>query len=504
MADPERSLPDRPQGGVGRAAARGVMLISLGGILERLIGFAALAVVVRLMTVEEAGIAMLAASVFDVILVVSTTGFGERLIQSSSADRTLQGTVFWLKMALCSALAVAFLAASEAIAGLFGEPRIVPLLQAMSGLIVLRALGIVPAALLSRRMRYDLIVAAVLAGSVCSAASGIIVALAGYPIWALVAQFVASSVVFSIIVAIGARWTPVLAFSLAEARSTIAFSSPLLASATLNALSSQASTLMIGVVLPIEQVAVYRIAARLFEVMGQTIVAPVQRVLLTTLSALRSERARMIDALLKMVQVLCAGAFCVFALVGAQGSAVMSVLFGPVWAPSGQVLTLLVFGVVGLIARAFVTTSLAAVGRTRLVLLFTAISLAASLAAVAIAVRFDVRAVAVAQSGVMIATLPVAALMLRQGLGVPVRQTLATVPQPLLAALAGAAASWFLARWLHEAAAFVPLIVRMGGAGLVGLIVFAAAHFALGPRRTRETLRAVRALVTRRGPAAAP
>lgn len=227
MAEAEGRAPaavgQRPQGGLGRAAATSVMWSTLGGVGERLIGFLALAVVVRLMTLEEAGIAMLAASAFDVILVVSTTGFGERIIQNPTLDRRLEGTVFWLKMAVCSVLAVAFFLAAGPIARVFAEPRIVPLLQVMALLIVTRAVPIVPAALLSRSMRYRELTIGTVVTSVASAVAGVAVAAAGYPIWALVGQFMASSLVYSIYVYTITRWAPPFAFSMHEARRTLTF-----------------------------------------------------------------------------------------------------------------------------------------------------------------------------------------------------------------------------------------------------------------------------------------
>lgn len=488
---------DRPQGGVGRAVAKGVVWSTLGGVGERLIGFLALAVVVRLMTLEEAGIAMLAASTFDVILVVSTAGFGERIIQNPRTDRRLEGTVFWLQMAVCGVIAVLFFLAAGPISDLFGEPRVLPLLQVMSVLIVSRAVAVVPAALLARSMKYGWLTAGSLLTSLASAVAGIGIALAGYPIWALVAQFFASSTVFALAVCLVARWLPPLKFSPREAWRTVVFSVPLLGSSLMTALSAQASTLMIGLSLSVDAVALFRVAARLFEVMGQVLVLPVQRVLLATFSVLRDDQVRAQGAFLNMLRVLAAVAFAAYALVGAQAHDVMRILFGPRWEPSGGVLMVLVVGVVGLVARSFVHASLTAVGRTRLVLAYTAATTLGMVAAVSFAARYSEVAVAAAQSGLLLATVPLSLLAFRIAFAIRPGAALACLPQPLLAALAAAVASSFVASWV---APFLPHYPapKVIVAGAAGAVAFAAAHFALGPRRTRQTVGAVLALLRRR------
>jgi PST family polysaccharide transporter len=498
VADAPPPRDGRPQGGIGRTAAKGVVWTTLGGVAERLIGFVALAVVVRLMTIEEAGIAMLAASTFDVILVVSTTGYGDRIIQGPKVDRVLNGTIFWLQMLVCGTLAVAFFLAAPAIARLFAEPRIVPLLQVMAGLIITRAIPIVPAALLARSMRYGLLTIGSLVSGVFSAAAGIVIALAGYPLWALVAQFIASSVSYAVFACIAARWLPPLAFSVREAWRTLKFGAPLFAAGSMTALSAQASTLMIGAWLPIEAVAFYRVAARLFEVMSQVLILPVQRVLLATFSALGGDRARIEEAFLNLLRVLLAVAFAAYALAAAQGVDLMRILFGPAWGESGPILGVLAVGVIGLVPRIFVNPSLTAVGRTQAVLAYTSVVTAAIVAAVAVASPHGVLAVAAAQSAVLVATLPMSLLAFRAAFGIAPLAVLRTLPVPLLAALAAAAASAALSAHLPG----LHMLLRVPAAGMAGAALFVAAHFAIAPRRTMTTLRAIMALRRRDQPMA--
>jgi O-antigen/teichoic acid export membrane protein len=498
MTDPGQvSGTGRPQGGIGRAAAAGVMWTTLGGVFERLVGFLSLAVVVRLMTVEEAGIAMLAASVFDVILVVSSTGYGERIIQNPTIDRVLLGTVFWLQFAVCSAVAVVFYLLAGPVSVLFGEPRIVPLLQAMAVLIVTRALPIVPGALLARAMDYRRLTLATVITSLASAAAGISVALAGHPIWSLVAQFYASSIVYAVVAFALARWLPPLVFSPREAWRSITFGAPLLVAGSMTALSAQASTLMIGAFLPIDAVAFYRIASRLMEVMGQVLIIPFQRVLLTTFSALQPDRARIEEAFLGLMRALATISFAAYALVAAQGPAVMTILFGATWAGSGVILAILAAGVVGVIARTFVPPSLITVGRTRLVLLYTLVVTVALIGVVALASPHGVRAVAWAQAGLLIATLPLSLLAFRLAFSITPWKVLGCLPLPLLSALGGAVVSHLLARWLAGVLPALPLLVRVVAAGAAGAVAFAGVHFLLGPQRTRQTMLSLRKLIAR-------
>lgn len=493
---------DRRRGGVGRAAAKGVAWNTLGSVGDRLIGFVALAIVVRLMRVDEAGVVMLATTLFELVMVVSQAGFGDRVIQHPAPDRRLIGTVYWTHMGLCAVAMALFFLAAPGVAALFGEPRLVPLLQVMSALLVTRAIANLPSALLAREMKFRAFTLAGMAAGLTGAAGGIGVALAGHPMWAVTVQLLVASLVFPALIFRAARWLPPLCFSGTEAWRTLGFALPLVGSAALTNAAQQVSTLLIGFFLPIEQVAVFRLAARLFDVMSHMLVLPVQRVLLTSFARMHHDRARLTDAFLNLLRVTAALACGAYGLVAGQGTAVMSILFGPAWSASGLVLALLALGAPGLVMRAFAAPSLVTVGRTRMVLAFTVATTLVLMALVSLATQSSVEAVAAAQTLTLWLTVPLSLWAFHLAFRVPRREALLTLPQPVLAGLAGAGASFAAAAFLARGWPEAPLLARTFAAGVPGAAAFVAAHFAAGPRRTLSTLRAVLALV-RRPPAPA-
>lgn len=486
-----------PRGGIGRAAAKGVAWNTLGSVGDRLIGFIALAVVVRLMRVDEAGVVMLASTIFELVMVVSQSGFGERVIQHPDPDRRLVGTVYWTHMALCAVAMVLFFLAAPHLAVLFEEPRLVPLLQVMSALLVTRALANMPSALLAREMRYRALTLSGTGASLAGAVGGIGIAFAGYPMWAVTVQLLVASLIFPVLIFRASRWWPPLAFSLAECRLTLGFALPLVGSAGLTNAAQQVSTLLIGFFLPIEQVAIFRLASRLFDVMSHLLVLPVQRVLLAAFGRMRHDRARLTEAFLNLLRVTAALACGVYGLVAGQGTAVMSILFGHVWAPSGIILALLALGAPGLVMRSFANPSLVTVGRTRLVLAFTLAITLVLMLLVGAATQHSVEAVALAQTTTLLLSVPLSLWACSLAFGIPPATALATLPQPAIAGLAAAAASFAAAAWLGRAWPEGSLLLRVLAAGVPGGLAFAVVHVATGPRRTMATLRALMKLVRR-------
>ncbi len=481
-------------GGIGRATASSVAWNVIGQAADRLIGFAAFAIVVRLLRVEEAGLVMLAASAVDLFLALAFSGFGERVIQHRSPDRVLLGTVFWLQVGASVVLTGVFFAAAPAIAMVFGEERLTPLLQGLSALFVTYAAAIVPSALLARALRYKAITLASIAAGLAGGLAGVAVALTVSPLWALVVQRLVASLVYAGLALVAARFVPPLVFSRRQAGETLRFSGPLLGSALVTAVSAQAAPLMVGFFLPIEAVAYFRIASRLNEVINQFLISPINRVFLAVFVIIREDRARARTAFLNVLRVFAAAIYGAYALIGAEAGQVLALLFGPNWAVAGPVFSLLAIGAIGLPARAFVVAALTSAGRTPMVFQFSGTLALGTILATLVGAQHDVLRVAAALSALSIAMILPSLAALRVALGVPALDVLKALAVPLLAGLGAAAATWASGKAF---AGLAPTPLPLFGAWAVGGVTFAALHLGLAPRRTLETIRAVLALVRR-------
>src|SRR5580704_16414759 len=148
-----------------RQAARGV----LWGVVERAssqgIAFLVLLVLARLLGPENYGLVTLAATMalFGQMLLGET--FSQALIQQKELEPAHVSSLFWL-LASSGLVATCILwLASDAAGEIFAQPRLAPILKALSPLLLLSALQAVPIALFRRDLDFRAFAAASVLGT---------------------------------------------------------------------------------------------------------------------------------------------------------------------------------------------------------------------------------------------------------------------------------------------------------------------------------------------------
>jgi O-antigen/teichoic acid export membrane protein len=487
--------PEPPKEGIGRAAVGGVAWNLAGQVLDRVFGFVAFAIVIRLLTVELAGVVMLAASAIDLVAVLAFAGVGDRIIQHHDPDRRVLSTAFWLQLAMTAVLILCIVLAAPTVAFLLGEQRIVPLLYVLAVVLLPQAAAIVPSSILARKLRYRELSLCSLASSFVSAIAGIAVAVAGEPFWALVVQRMVATVAFAALVFWLTRWRPEALFDRPIAADVLRFTIPLLGSALTQSAQSHASTLIIGAFLPVQAVAYYRVAARLNEVVWQFSLGPIVRVFLSVFSLLRADKERARRAFLNILAVVACITYASYALLAGSATEVMVLLFGREWAPAGPVFVLMALAAVMQPVSAFVSPALTAVGRTNLVFVFHLVNLLAMLATVPIAAQFGLMEVLYTTIGLRIVLSPLAFFAVRLAFGVSVQTLLVVLAPPLVAAVAGG----IVADRVIDLAATLPMPATLIVAWSAGGLVFLGVQLALAFRRSVEIVRMLLRMVRRGG-----
>ena len=145
-------------------------------------------VMARLLAPEEFGALAIMLVFVNVGNVVVTSGLNTALVQAEEIDEADLSTVFWLSFGASAVLFLAVFAAAPAIAGFYSMPYIVWPLRALGLLLLITAFNSVQVAIVQRRLQFRKVFNATAAASVASGAVGIVAALAGTGLWALVIQ----------------------------------------------------------------------------------------------------------------------------------------------------------------------------------------------------------------------------------------------------------------------------------------------------------------------------
>jgi len=181
-----------PPPSLRRITVRGAKLAFSGYILSQLGLFGVYVVLARLISPREFGVYAAASVVTGVGSLFAESGMMSALIRRADRIDEAASTAFYSLLLGGVLLSASALALAPAVGLFFGSARVEALSAALSGLLLLRALTVVPDALLQRRFSYARRVAVDPLGALAFAAASIISCANGAGGWGLVAGAYAS------------------------------------------------------------------------------------------------------------------------------------------------------------------------------------------------------------------------------------------------------------------------------------------------------------------------
>lgn len=146
------TTPPTPAPALGQTAGRGLSWMMVNTVGFKLTSFAAQIVLGWYLLKDEFGVYALATGVAAFLTAFGENGVREYLIQRGGRDPTLFGPVFWLALALQSAVGLALAAAAPLGAAAYGDPRVMHLLLVMAASFPFMA----PGAIFRAKVRMDM------------------------------------------------------------------------------------------------------------------------------------------------------------------------------------------------------------------------------------------------------------------------------------------------------------------------------------------------------------
>jgi PST family polysaccharide transporter len=217
---------------------------------------------------------------------------------------------------------------------------------ALSPLVLLQGLAIVPEAVLRRQLQFRSVAIRTLLAAAISGVVGISLALAGAGIWALVAQQLANSVVSLIVLWTVCPWRPSRRPRLGAIRDLWAFSAHSANAGLGLMLSSKADIIFTGIFFGSSATGIYRLAARLPDMLVDVTVRSLQQVALPSLSRLQEDRQAFAAHLTNLQHLGAIAGLPVLGMLAATANPLVGFL-GPQWAGTEIPLRLLcLFGAI--------------------------------------------------------------------------------------------------------------------------------------------------------------
>ena len=172
------------------------------------------------------------------------TGALTRKLEVTSKDFN---TVFYFNLAVSFFLYAILYFLSPYIARFFSQPLLCDIVRILSLSLIINALSIVQKVILIRKLDFKTQAFISLASSLISGSAGVIMALNGYGVWALVVMQILRLGINTLLLWVCSRWFPTLSFSVASFKEMFSFGGRLLLTSIISVIWNEIYSFIIAV-----------------------------------------------------------------------------------------------------------------------------------------------------------------------------------------------------------------------------------------------------------------
>ena len=215
-------------------------------IIAQTVAFVVSLVLARILLPSDYGVvAML--NVFIIIAnTFATSGIGASLIQKKDADHLDFSSMFYVSIVFSAVLYLILFVAAPYIAEFYHQPLLCSVLRGLALKLPIASITCVQQAYVARHMIFKKFFWATLGGTIVSAVVGIGMAMNGFGAWALVAQQLTNAIIDMTILFLTVNWRPRWEFSFSRAKRLYSYGWKLLLSSLLHNVYVQLKQLFVG------------------------------------------------------------------------------------------------------------------------------------------------------------------------------------------------------------------------------------------------------------------
>ena len=328
---------------VGGRAASGVFWLTAQKWATRLLGFVTIAVLTRLLSPQDFGTVAAASTILPFFYLLADLGFAAYIVQVAKVDQRMLSTAFWFSLSAGVVLCAALVAIAPLMGVIFGDPGVVPVLQALALWVIFTAFGSAPMAILRRDMRFAILAGQGAIAAVIAQVAAMVLAFSGFGVWALVGQSLIAPVITSILAWISTRWHPNLEFSRREFAIMTRFGGQVLGVEFVAMLRASGEAAVISSTLGLAALGYMNIAQRLVQVVQELTGSAIVPVTTVAFARIREDAERLLNAYLRALRLSYAVLSLPLVIVAVAAPLMIPIVFGKGWEatyPVAQILAL--------------------------------------------------------------------------------------------------------------------------------------------------------------------
>lgn len=227
-------------------ASQSVFWSAVNRFSTQAVQFVVSIVIARLVAPSEYGLIAMLSIFIGIAGAFVDSGFNNALIQKQGRTDVDYSTVFYFNIGIASLLYIALFICAPLIASFYNQPILESLTRWVSLSIIVSSLTTIQRTrmVVAHNFKSQAIIA--LIAVIISGIIGVVCALMGFGVWALVAQTLSSAIISMFLYWFMSKWRPLLVFSKDSFITLFSFGSKILASSILNAIYNNLYNLVIG------------------------------------------------------------------------------------------------------------------------------------------------------------------------------------------------------------------------------------------------------------------
>lgn len=291
----EKSLSKRVAAGIGWSYAE--------RILSQIISLLVSIVLARLLDPAHYGTIAIVTVFISICDALVNGGFGNALVQKKDAKDIDFNSICWLSIGVASALYIVLFIGAPLIAAFYENNLLTAIVRVMGIRFLFTAFNSVQQAYVQKKMIFKKSFLASWGSAIVSGVIGIVMAVAGFGVWALVAQYLSHTIVGTAVLFLAIKWKPKLEMSGNSVKDLWRYGAKVMASTLVYTLKDNIRTLVIGKRFTTDDLAQYNQGQKYPSLLVLDIVEALGRVLFPVLSEEQSGRAAIKTYMRKSIRI---------------------------------------------------------------------------------------------------------------------------------------------------------------------------------------------------------
>jgi O-antigen/teichoic acid export membrane protein len=407
-------------------------------------------------------------------------------------------TAFWITLGLSILLFLGLFSVAGWAERLFNAPGLAPILRAMSIILLFMGLSRTHEAWLMRHFQFKSLVIRGIAGAVLGGVTGVVLAMKGFGVNALVAQQIVTSVISTTLLWMACPWRPSFHISGPAAKDIVMFMFRMLPNNIVSAVNQNCDTFLVAFFFGPAGAGFYNVGKRVKLALQLVAGNPISAIGLPALAEIQDDPARLRAGALRSITIICAVCSPIFFGASAVAKIAVIVVFGQYWEGSIPVMQLLSLGGLAAVILSFNDNIFILKDRPAWCL-WVSLSYA-SLAVIALLILAKLRINSLALPFVLpyIVVLPLSLTLMSKRLGLKLRDITAAI----LPGLTSAAVMLVIVNMAAEHLSGRINIIRLGALCSLGMVTYMGILFCAWRKTALLLLTILRQLRARKAAAA--